>query len=101
LSSGSASSVAIADRQAVERAALEQAVGLGRGRSRPSADVLDVEALGVLGEVVPDADRLHRIVLPQHLDRAALALRVDQARGEGAGLDDLAIAESTLPKTEP
>ena len=31
-------------------------------------------------------------MLPQHLDRAALALGVDQRAGERAGLDDLAIA---------
>jgi hypothetical protein len=31
-------------------------------------------------------------VLPKHLDRAALAARIDQRRGKRARLDDLTVA---------
>src|SRR5262249_46274430 len=43
------------------------------------------------GEVVPNADRRMRIVLPKHLDRAALTARLHQGRRERAGLHDFVL----------
>src|SRR5205085_3645993 len=83
---------AISDRQAVDGAGLDQAIGLARlGALVDQQPAFDVKALLVLGEVVPNADRTIGIVLPQHFDRAAFAPRLDQARGESARHDHFAI----------
>ena len=58
---------AVADRQPVDRAGLQQRLRLARRLHLEDQPALDPEPLAVLAHLVPDADRPGRVVLPQHL----------------------------------
>ena len=70
---------AVADRQPVDRAGLQQHVRLARRLHLEEQPALDEQPPAVLAHLVPDPDRPGRVVLPQHLHPATPPWRAGRA----------------------
>ena len=71
--------------QSVERAGLHQRVRVAAGRAVEHQAAGDLQTGVILADVFPDADRLRRIVVPQHERAGARSGMRPQAVGESAG----------------
>jgi putative ABC transport system ATP-binding protein len=79
--------VRVPDRQPVDRAGAQKGVDVAAERGVEQEPALDPEAHVILGELVPEADRLALVVLPKHPDPAPGR----QAGGESARRDHIVI----------
>ena len=81
---------AVADRQPVDRARLQQHMRLARRLHLEQQPPLDPEPAPVLAHLVPDPDRPRRVVLPEHLHPRPRLGEPRQRRAVGALLHHVA-----------